>query len=166
MEPIRYRPGEAIRWLKTGAETIRKHANARGKQVVTSGAPRDIRGAGRTVIDAAGALKDLGKSALADFRHSELEATEYVLLDSAFDVVKGGSIKSISYEQVEKIEMRGDRATLRLDNKSTLSIKPHAYLLSGSIKVPVGWTRNGMEVPYELLLEELAARCGVNIEAQ
>jgi hypothetical protein len=163
MEPIRYRPGEAIRWLKTGAQTIRKTANERGRQVVQGGPPRDLKHAGRTVMDAAGALKDLGKSAWADMRANELEATEYVLLDQSFDIVKGGSIKSIPYSTVKEIEMRGERAMLLLD-KGNLVIKPHAYLVSGSIKVPVGWSRNGMEVPYELLIEELAARCGVNID--
>lgn len=163
MEPIRYRPGEAIRWLKTGAETIRKSANQRGRQVVQGGAPRDLRDAGRTVMDAAGALKDLGKSAWADLRASELEGTEYVLLDEHFDIVRGTSIKSIPYKTIKEIEVRGDRSTLVLE-KGSVQIKPHAYLVAGSIKVPVGWARNDMEVPYELLIEELAARSGVNIE--
>ena len=114
-------------------------------------------------MDAAGALKDLGKSAWADLRASELEGTEYVLLDDHFDIIRGTSIKSIPYKTIKEIEVRGDRSTLVLE-KGTVQIKPHAYLVAGSIKVPVGWARNDMEVPYELLIEELAARSGVNIE--
>lgn len=127
------------------------------------GAPKDMRDVGRTVANVAGAITDIGKSAWADLKHSELEGTEYVLLEHSFDIVKGAAIKSIPYERIETIRMRGDRAMLTLD-RGTVSIRPHAYVVSGPIKVAVGWRRNGMEVPYELLLEELAARCGVNIE--
>lgn len=163
MEPIRYRPGEAIRWIKTGAQAIRRSANERGKEVITLGAPQNFRDVGRTVATAAGAIADLGKSAWADLKHGELESTEYVLLEQGFDMVKGASIKSIPYDRVQKIQRKGDRLVLTLD-KGALSIRPHAYLVAGPIKVPVGWSRNGMEVPYELFSEELAARCGVNIE--
>jgi hypothetical protein len=165
MEPIRYKPGEAIRWLKLGAETIRKNANVKGKEVIHSGKPTDLRDVGHKVATAAGAIADLGKSAMADLKHDEFEATEYVLLDSGFDLVKGPTIKSIGYDRVKRIEQRGDRLVMHLE-KGNVVIKPHAYLVAGSIKVPVGWRRNGMEVPYELLAEELAARCGVNIEGK
>lgn len=163
MEPIRYKTGEAIRWLKTGAQAIRKTAGEKGKQVVQSGTPKDVRDVGGRMAAAAGAVMDYGKSAWADMKHNELEHTEYVLTDGGFDVVKGSSIKSIPYDRVTKIQRRGDRVTITLD-RGTVLIKPHAFIVAGGLKVPVGWTRNGMEVPYELLLEELAARCGVNIE--
>ncbi|MEA2552344.1 MAG: hypothetical protein QOJ65_520 [Fimbriimonadaceae bacterium] len=163
MEPIRYKTGEAIRWLKTGAQAIRKEAREKGRQVVQSGAPKDVRDVGGRVAAAAGAVMDFGKSAWADLKHSELEHTEYVLTDEGFDIVKGSSIKSVPYERVEKIQRSRDRVTITLDRGSIL-IKPHAFIVAGGIKVPVGWTRNGMEVPYDLLLEELSARCGVNIE--
>ena len=163
MEPIRYKTGEAIRWLKTGAEAIRKEAKDKGRQVVQPGAPKDFRDASGRVATAASAVMDFTKSAWADFKASELEHTEYVLTDEGFDIVKGASIKSIPYERVTKIQRRTDRATVTLD-RGSLIIKPHAYILAGGLKVPVGWSRNGMEVPYELLLDELSARCGVNIE--
>jgi hypothetical protein len=163
MEPIRYRTGEAIRWLKTGAQSIRKDASQRGKQVIQGGTPKDVRDVAGRVGAAAEAMMDFGKSAWADFKHSELEHSEFVLTDDNFDIVKGNSIKSIPYSRVEKIQRRGERVTVTLD-KGSLVIKPHAHILAGGLKVPVGWTRNGMEVPYELLAEELSARCGVNIE--
>jgi hypothetical protein len=163
MEPIRYKTGEAIRWLKTGAEAIRKEAKDKGRQVVQPGTPKDFRDASGRVAAAAGAVLDFGKSAWADFKAGELEHTEYVLTDEGFDIVKGSSIKSIPYERVQKIQRRSDRAILTLD-RGSIVIKPHAYILAGGLKVPVGWVRNGMEVPYELLMDELSARCGVNIE--
>ena len=163
MEPIRYKTGEAIRWLKTGAEAIRKEARDKGRQVVQQGAPKDAKDVGGRMAAAAGAVMDYGKSAWADFKYSDLEHTEYVLTDTGFDIVKGASIKSIPYDRVQKIQRKQDRVTVTLD-RGTLLIKPHAYIVAGGLKVPVGWTRNGMEVPYELLLDELSARCGVNIE--
>jgi len=163
MEPIRYKTGEAIRWLKTGAEAIRKDAKEKGRQVVQPGTPKDFRDASARVASAAGAVIDFSKSAWADLKASELENTEYVLTDDGFDIVKGSSIKSIPYNRVEKIQRRADRSTITLDRGSVV-IKPHAYIVAGGLKVPVGWTRNGMEVPFELLLDELSARCGVNIE--
>src|SRR5579885_1906789 len=155
MEPIRYKTGEAIRWLKTGAEATRKEARDKGRAVVQQGAPKDMRDAAGRVATVAEAFMGFGRSAWADFRHSELESTEYVLTDEGFDIVKGTSIKSIPYERVQKMQRKGDRVTITLD-RGTLLIKPHAYILAGGLKVPVGWTRNGMEVPYDLLLEELS----------
>jgi len=164
MEPIRYRTGEAIRWLKTGAEAIRKEAKDKGRQVVQQGAPKDVRDVGGRVATAASAVMDFGKSAWADFKYSDLEHTEFVLTDEGFDIVKGSSIKSISYKSVTKMQRKADRVTLTLDRGGSILVKPHAYIVASGLKVPVGWTRNGMEVPYDLLLDELSARCGVNIE--
>ncbi len=58
MEPIRYKPGEAIRWLETGAEANLKSAKQKGKDVFTSGS-----NAGAKVGQGFGALIDLGKGA-------------------------------------------------------------------------------------------------------
>jgi hypothetical protein len=158
VEVVRYRPGEAIRWLQTGAENIRRGARAKGKSVVEG----DTRTFGESLKTAAGAAIDFTKGAYADLKHRQAEASEYVMLDGHFDVVNGTSIKAINYDRVEKITLNGDRATLFLD-KGTLTIKPFAYIVAGRAKVPVGWTRNGIEVPYELLLEELAAHCNLDI---
>src|SRR5436309_2014938 len=95
MEPIRYKTGEAIRWLKTGADAIRKEAMDKGRQVVHSGTPKDAKDVGGRMAAAAGAVMDFGKSAWAELKHAELEHTEYVLTDEGFDIVKGASIKSI-----------------------------------------------------------------------
>ncbi len=162
MELVRYRAGEAIRWLQTGAENIRKGATLRGKSVVKQ-AGVDQRTFGENVKTAAGALVDLGKSAYADMLHNQAQASEYVLQDDHFDIVKGASLKTIPYERVKAIQMRNDRAVLVLD-KGDLTIKPVAHIVAGRMRVPVGWTRNGTEVPFDLLIEELAARCHVEIQ--
>lgn len=163
MEPIRYKPGEAIRWLETAADTFRKSAKNKGKDAVDPGRDRsDFKKVGANVADAAGALFDLGRSAWADMLHRQAEASEYVLQENHFDVVKGGSIKSVEYKRVAEISTKGDSVSVLLD-KGSLVIKPYAYIVSGRVKVPVGWSRNGLEVPYELMIEELAARCGVKL---
>jgi hypothetical protein len=37
--------------------------------------------------------------------------------------------------------------------------------VAGPLKVPIGWERNGLEAPYLLIVEEIAARAGVEVEA-
>ena len=121
MELVRYRPGEAIRWLETGAENIRKGAQNKGMNLI--------------------------KQAGTDSKtFSE-------------------NLKTIPYDRVIAIHQRGDRTVFTLD-KGTVTIKPFAYIVSGRIKVPVGWVRNGIEVPYELITLELAARCGVEVQEE
>ena len=164
METVRYRPGEAIQWLQTGAANIRKGAQAKGKAVANA-TPTDARGIGQGFATAASALVDLGKGAYAELLHRQAEASEYVLQDERFDIVTGTSIKSVEYERIRSIKFLNERATLTLD-KGTVLIKPFAHLVAGRVKVPVGWTRNGMQVPFELLVEEIAARCQIEIDEE
>ena len=161
MELVRYRAGEAIRWLQTGADNIRKGAQDRGKRAV-SNSPVDVKGVGENIKNAAGALLEYGKGTYADVIHRQADASEYVLQEKHFDIVKSGSMKSVSYDRIKSIELKGDKATLTLD-RGTVAIKPFAHIVAGRVKVPVGWSRNGMEVPFELLIEELAARASVEV---
>ena len=163
MELVRYRPGEAIRWLETGADNIRKGAQNRGLNLLRQGVGIDSKTIGENLKTAAGALFDFGKGTYAEMMHRQAEDSEYVLQETQFDIVNGGNLKSIPYDRVIALHLRGDRATLTLD-KGLVTIKPFAYIVAGRVKVPVGWVRNGIEVPYELLLLELAARCGVEMQ--
>lgn len=159
MEPVRYKPGEAIRWLETGAEAARELAKRKGREAASSD------GAGfERIGQGVGALVDLGKSAWTDIVHRQAEASQYVLQETHFDVVAGTSIKSLRYADVKRIAVKHDKAVLTLVRGATITIKPYAYITAGRIRVPVGWLRNGMEVPYALLIEELAARCGVEVD--
>jgi len=164
MELVRYRPGEAIRWIQVGANNMRKSAKTRGKGVVGQ-TGIDQRNFGENMKTAAGAIFDFGKSAYAEVLHRQAEASEYVLEDDHFDIVHGGSIKSINYDRVKQVQMAPDRAKLVLD-KGSLMIKPVAFIVAGRVRVPLGWTRNGIEVPFELLLQELSARCGLEPEEE
>jgi len=163
VELVRYRPGEAIRWLETGAENIRKGAQNKGMNLFKQGV--DSKTFGENLKTAAGVIFDFGKGTYADMVHKHAEDSEFVLQDKQFDIVSGGNMKTILYERVVSVQVRGDRALFTLD-KGTVTVKPFAYIVSGRIKVPVGWVRNGIEVPYELLTLELAARCGVEIQEE
>ncbi len=164
MELVRYRAGEAIRWLQSGADVSRKNANTHGKQLSRTDLT-DKRSIGSGLKEAVGAVTDLGRGAYADLMHRQADASEYVLQETQLDIVKGKSIKSVPYERVKKIEYKGEKATFVLD-KGSITIKPFAYIVAGHMKVPVGWSRNGMEVPYEVLIEELAARCNLEIDEE
>jgi hypothetical protein len=159
MEPIRYKPGEAIRWLETGASANRKSARQKGREVFYSDIP-----AGAKLGQGVGALIDLGKGAWTDILHKQADASEYVLQEDRFDVVSGNSIKTVPYAEIKKISLKNEKATITLDRGSTIVIKPYAHITASRIRVPVGWLRNGMEVPYDLLIEELSARCSVEVE--
>lgn len=153
-----------MRWLRTGAEEFRKSAQARTKSVIRQTGV-DQRPISQNLKTAAGALIEFGRGAYAELLHSQAEASEYVLQDERFDVLSGSSIKSISYDRVKRVEIHADRAIFTLD-KGHFVIKPFAHIVAGRTKVPIGWVRNGTEVPFELLVEELAARCGLDVEEE
>lgn len=160
MEAIRYKPGEAVRWLEVGADDLRKQARESGGRLVRRAGERTI---GRDIRDAAGVILGMGKSALADLLHHQAQAAEYVLHEDRVEVVTTSSTRVIRYDQVTGMHRRGERVTLVLES-GALHIKPVAHIVAGRIRVPVGWTRNGMEVPYEVLIDELSARCGRVVE--
>lgn len=160
MELVRYKPGEAIRWLETGAEDMRKHAKRQGSRVLNRENRHDVR---NDLKDVAGALFGFGKSALADLVHRQLQASEYILHEDRMEIVGPTGTRYVPYEEILEMRLKGDRCLVLLD-RGKVTIKPHAYIVSGSLKVPVGWQRNGMEVAFEMLLDELSARAGVNIE--
>ncbi|HRF59878.1 MAG TPA: hypothetical protein PLH94_08200 [Fimbriimonadaceae bacterium] len=160
MELVRYKPGEAIRWIQTGAEDIRRSAKRQGTGLVRREGHRTL---GKDLSQAAGALLEMGKSAYAQLLHRQASAIEYVLGDDAFDVVGPTGTRTIRYQDVKDIQMDGERLTVILA-KGSVTIKPYAYIVAGKLKVPIGWSRNGLEVPYDLLIDELAARCGHEVD--
>jgi hypothetical protein len=159
MELIRYRPGEAIRWLKVGAESARQAAGQSSKEAIHADT-YDFRNQVKGIANAA---VSYGKGAYNDLLHKQASANEYVLQDEKFDVVRGNKLESVEYRRVKAVQFRQDRAMIVLD-KGQLIIKPFAYIQAGRARVPVGWARNGIEVPFELLIEEIAARCNVAFE--
>ena len=105
----------------------------------------------------------MGRSAYAEMAHLRANASEFVLMDDRMDIVTGTSIKAIPYSNVKKMTLKGDKAQMVLE-KGQFVIKPFAYIVAGPLKVPIGWERNGLDTPYHLIIEELAARCNVEVE--
>lgn len=159
-EIIRYKPGEAMRWLQSGARTIRRNAQKRGESVIKREGHRTI---GRDIAEAAEALFGVGKSALAELLHRQAQATEFVLHDEAVEIIKSTGSRLVPYSAIKSLKVNKDTVTFSLEQGS-VTIKPYAHIVAGSVRVPVGWVRNGMEVPYELLIEEIAARAGIDWE--
>jgi hypothetical protein len=159
---VRYKPGEAIRWLQTEAGRLKSDAKASGRAAAESSSV-DMHGITETVKNAASAVFNMGRSAYAEMAHLRANASEFVLLEDRLDIVSGSSIKAIPYSSVKKITLKGDKAQLILE-KGTYVIKPFAYVVAGPLKVPIGWERNGLETPYLLIIEELAARCQKEVE--
>jgi hypothetical protein len=160
MELVRYKPGEAMRWLEVGASDMRKSVQRQSRSLVRREGDRNI---GTDIKQAAGAIVTIGKSAIAELLHRQSMASEYVLHPEHFEIVRPGGAKSVRYDEVKGVRMRGDRASLILE-QGAVHIKPHAYIVAGRVRVPIGWSRNGTEVPFELLIEELSARCRHEIE--
>src|SRR6185503_10854696 len=123
MEPIRYRPGEAIRWLEIGASDSRKSAKRQGRSIVRREGSRTI---GRDLRDAAGAIFELGKSALADLAHRQAQASEVVLQEETFTISNPTKNQTLRYDQVTYMKLKGDRLSINLEQGGAM-IKPDVY---------------------------------------
>lgn len=162
MDPIRYRPGEALRWLETGADRARESAREKGRRISEPPHDETIKRIGHGLKNAVGAAVDFGKGAWADLLAQRADATEYVILNDRLELVQGKTMRSVKFTEIRAIHKKGDRYRVSLVNGS-LNIEPYAHIVAGKVKVPIGWTRNGIEVPFELFPDELSARCGVDI---
>jgi len=159
-ETVRYKAGDAIRWLDIGSDSLKNSAKRHTRDVVDRKGERTI---GKDIGGIFSAVMDLGKGAVADLLHRQAETNEYVLDDTTLEVRSGRGAKRIAYDQVKSIRRIHDKVKIIL-SQGSVEIKPYAHVVAGRIKVPVGWERNGVEVPYDLLAVELAARAGLEIE--
>lgn len=159
-ELVRYRAGEAIRWLDLGSDSLRDQAARQTKDVMDRKGERSIT---KDIAGLFGAAMNYGRGAVADMKHRQAEASEYTLDAEGFDIKTGRMLRRIRYAEVKAIRREGDKVKVILVQGS-LEIKPYAHIVSGRAKVPIGWERNDIEVPYELLIEELAARAKVEID--
>lgn len=162
MATVRYKPGEALRWLEGGADRIRESSWRKATSVFRREGARSV---GRDVRDVAGALWDVGAATVAEFARKQAEAAEYVLDDEAFTVVSLAGQKRAPYSTIKRMVMQGDRCLVVLE-RGSITIRPFAHLSAGRVRVPIGWSRNGVEVPFELLIEEISARADVEVEIE
>jgi len=162
-DTVVYSPSPCIRWLELGAGGLREDVKDKARAVKAGIVERNI---GDAVMSTVSAAWGAGKAALAEIASRRGEATEYRLEADYFEL--GGILKSVrvAYADVTKIE-RMPKTRMRFlirAGHDTHHISPVAWIESGSVRVPIGWERNGIEVPFVLIVEELAARCGLEIE--
>ena len=163
MDEVVYVPSQCIRWLETGAGGLKDSAKERA---IVARARFQERNFGEAIRSTVSAGARAGKALLAELAGRRGEATEYRFFEDHFELATLLKTESFEYGDVAKIE-KGVGSRFRYvvtlpHNRRTIS--PVAWMESGAVRVPIGWERNGMEVPYILLIEELAARCGLAIE--
>ncbi|MBL8049470.1 MAG: hypothetical protein JNJ45_12395 [Chthonomonas sp.] len=159
-ELVRYRPGDAIRWLDLGSDSLRDQAARQTRDVMERRGERTIT---KDLGGLLGAALNYSRGAMADMKHKQAEASEYVLDGEGFEIRTGRTLRRVLYKEVRAMRRDGDRVKVIL-TQGSIEIKPYAHIVSGRIRVPVGWARNDIEVPYDLLLEELAARANLQID--
>jgi hypothetical protein len=155
MSAVHYRPAAALRWLGY-------KASERKVERKTAPTPDDI---AKRMKKAAEAMWDVGKGAMENIDQRHAESAGYTLTESHIEFAGVAGTRRIAYRAIENIfALEGDRYLIEYDG-GRHTLKPAAHLEAGRKRVPIGWDRNGTEVPYHLLAEEIAARAGVDIIA-
>lgn len=150
----RYRPADAIRWIEIGTRRIAKPGD------VPFDPPGDAKDA---ILDALRKALSLGKTKMAEFQGKAIRAREYLLHEDRFEVIAASGTRSVLYADVESLELkRGDSFLFRL-RQGRVAVRPYAWLSVPGTRVPLGWERNGVEVPFETLPEEIALRARVRV---
>ncbi|MBV6503431.1 MAG: hypothetical protein AKCLJLPJ_01503 [Fimbriimonadales bacterium] len=144
---VRYKPADIGRWLEMGTASVRTHRQATEK-------PAKIPA---RILEALGTVMSEGKSAVAAVASRQLEKFEVLLGDKSLE--SGG--RTLAYSEIKAVTAgRGLLYRFETDDRPFI-VKPYAWLEMAGHRVPLGWLRNGIEVPYETLAEEIAARSRV-----
>lgn len=161
MPTVTYRPPDVLHWFSTGSQEAMRSAKRKGKALARSGGDSTVK---EKFFQAASMAADFGRGAGADLIHRQAAETVYKLHDDYLLVRSPMAQTRVEYGDVAAIRSHArDRFEIEYDG-GTLTVRPIAHLVSGKIRVPVGWMRNDIEVPFTMLLEELSARCSVEIE--
>lgn len=163
MGPVFYKPPDVLHWLDEGGKA--SSAEAKRKVKETSVEP-SLSSIGAAIGKVARAAKDFGKGAIADMTYRHLEEKGYTLYEDSFEFATQGGVKRVPYSEVSEIRAEPEDRFIVFYGGSSLTIKPIAHLVAGRVKVPIGWKRGAMEVSYAMLIEEIAARCRVEITGQ
>lgn len=160
MPTVTYRPPDVLHWFSTGSQEAMQSAKRKGKALTKKG-DSSVK---QKLFQAASLAADLGRGAGADLIHRQAAETVYRLHDDHLLVRSPLSQTELEYGEITAIRSHArDRFEIEYDG-GTLTVRPIAHLVSGKIRIPVGWMRNDIEVPFTMLLEELSARSGVEIE--
>ena len=160
MSVVTYLPADIVRWLGKNAKQDRrsavKKALAVPQKALDKGLVPGLKGA-------ADAAFGIGKQALGDLSTAKAEETVYHLFTEGFEAVGFMKKVKLDYRDVTAIVKKGSDKYWIEHEGGHISIKPVAHLVAGQQKVAIGWQRNGMEVDYRTLVEEIAARCNLGI---
>lgn len=160
MPAIIYSAPEVLHWLDQGGKASREAGKKKAAEAAKTQFASPA-GLVDSIKKAAMAAKDFGKGAWADFAHKRLEDTQYVLDEAGMDIPGPTGPKRITYASIQEVTLEEDDRIVLTFQGGAHVIKPIAHLVAGAIRVPIGWKRGGMEVPYAMLAEEIAARSGV-----
>jgi hypothetical protein len=160
MGVVTYRPVDIIRWLGQSRKKDRKAAVGRALSVPQVAVDK---GLVKGIQNAAESAFGLGKQAFKDLDSSKAEELSYTLFEEGFEVVGLMKRVKVDYTDISSIVSRGSDKYRVFYSGGHVSVRPVAHLVAGSLKVPIGWLRNGMEVEYDTLIQELAARAGRDI---
>lgn len=161
MSAVTYRPPDVLLWFSTGSQEALSSAKRKGKALARGTSESSVK---QKFFQAASLAVDLGRGAGADIVHRAALEAVYKLYSDRLVVKSQLGQQTIAFADVSAIVAHPkDRFSVEYEG-GTLTVRPIAHLVSGRVRVPVGWMRNEIEVPYTMLLEELSARCGVEIE--
>lgn len=163
MSAVVYSPASVLHWFDTDSRRSRSEGVAKTKDLAKT---TDEEGFLPGLKQAAGAVMSFGKGAVGNIVQKQAEETRYELHSSGFEAVDLTRHVRIDYKEVEQITSYANDRFVIVHGGGKLTIKPVAHLVSGRLRAAIGWERNGVEVPYAMLLEELAARSGVDIVAE
>ncbi len=163
MSNITYKPADILHWFGQDAKRSKGTARRRSMDIVRTTSEEGIV---KGLRQAVGVATSLGRGAVGDIVQARIDEITYTLHENGLEYNTLTKNRKIGYEKVRRILAKpGDRYQVLYDG-GAMTIKPIAHLVAGRLRVPVGWIRNNMEVPYTMLVEELSARCGVEIDAE
>lgn len=161
MPTATYRPPDILHWFSTGSQEAIESAMRKGRAFTKSASESTVK---ENIRRAAGVAADFGRGAAAEVLHRQAVDIVYKLHDEQMDVRNASGSHTVTYDSITSILVHPkDRFTIE-HVEGTLTVRPIAHLSAGRIRVPIGWVRNEIEVPFSMLLDELSARSDVEIE--
>lgn len=159
MEPVTYRTPPVLHWFGTESKLNMQAAREKGEAAVS----RQGRGLAGQLREAASAAVSFGKGTAADIAFRKATDEAYVLSDTEVErhTVTGRS--KVPYKNITRIVDEGNGKIVLVHRTGKMVIKPVAHLVRGRQRAPIGWLRNGVEVPYVTLVSEIAARAGQEV---
>lgn len=158
MSTVHYTAPDILHWLGTPAD--RPKAKSRQTPEPKSSASSEIAANIKAVASAA---TSFGKEAIADIVRAKVSVYKVSLYEKGMEIYSLTATRKIDYENVKSIkELTNDRFEIVHENGKAI-IKPCGHIVVERLKLPIGWIRNGLEVSYHTLIQEIAARSSIEI---